>query len=105
MCDCDCEPPDFYEEVMFRARKQHKCCECRLPILPGEYYHYAAGKWDGDFMAFKTCLACKVIWTSCVQLGSCQCFGELRSEINEIDRYWERPWQPSPAQLAMMQAR
>lgn len=40
------------------ARKQHKCCECREPIMPGARYEYTSGIWDGQPSSFKTCLLC-----------------------------------------------
>lgn len=60
---CYCEvgggdPPDFFCERIVRARKEHKCCECKDTIAPGQWYEIASGKWDGDFNAYKTCSFC-----------------------------------------------
>lgn len=50
-----------------KARKEHRCCECRGMILVGESYQRASGIWDGEPMRFKTC---------------CDC-AELRAKIDE----------------------
>lgn len=49
---------EFFSEKPVRARKAHKCCECRGAIAVGETYHYAAGKCDGDFFDERTCAVC-----------------------------------------------
>lgn len=55
MCD---ELPQPYREAMCKARKEHKCCECRRIIQPGDMYQRAEGCWDGHFETFKTCVRC-----------------------------------------------
>jgi hypothetical protein len=90
MCDClDLPQAEFYNEEIVRARREHKCCECRRPIRKGEVYQRANGKWDGDFASFATCNACLVIWRSVRQLGACHIFGGLSEEISMICRYWD----------------
>lgn len=42
-----CEMAKVYNEDRVRARKPHKCCECRLPIVVGEEYMRCSGLWDG----------------------------------------------------------
>jgi hypothetical protein len=54
----DCDAPDFYSEYFRTARKEHKCCECEVPILPGDRYVACAGKWDGAVDEFKQHLPC-----------------------------------------------
>jgi hypothetical protein len=41
------------------ARTPHRCCECRIKILPGEKYWHYAGLFDGDFVTASTCAACQ----------------------------------------------
>lgn len=53
-----CDMPTLYSERNVRARKQHRCCECRISIKPGDTYHRAEGLWDGSFQTFKTCTTC-----------------------------------------------
>ncbi len=63
-CDCSyegCDDPEFYQEEFPVAKKDHKCCECGEAIKPGQKYHKAVGKWEGDFDVFKTCMPCHSI--------------------------------------------
>ncbi len=48
-----CMRPDFCECHERTARKQHRCCECSAPIMPGDKYISVAGKWEGDFSTYK----------------------------------------------------
>lgn len=60
---CDCSA-DGYEGAKFSietfpvARKEHKCCECRETIKPGQQYQNIKGLWEGRFEIFKTCMPC-----------------------------------------------
>lgn len=53
-----CELPTLYSEREVRARKQHRCCECRISIKPGDTYSRVEGLWDGRFQTYKTCTPC-----------------------------------------------
>lgn len=58
MCYCDdFERPKFYSATRHKARKEHKCCECRNTIKPLEFYERVFGKWD-EVEEFKTCYFC-----------------------------------------------
>jgi hypothetical protein len=57
-CSCDYDPPEFYSTDVHRARKPHRCEECRGVIAVGESYEYVAGKWEGCFSHFRTCQRC-----------------------------------------------
>lgn len=57
MVDDDCMP-EFYTERRPKARKQHRCGECRREIEPGERYMSANGKMDGEIFYEKMCLQC-----------------------------------------------
>lgn len=48
----------FYDDSFPVARKQHKCGECDLPILPGERYHQHRGMWEDQFASHKVCSFC-----------------------------------------------
>lgn len=70
MASGDCEvciggEPEGYCEFIHiedrKARKPHKCCECRKQILPGEKYEHARGKYEGDMWTADTCLICREI--------------------------------------------
>lgn len=56
-------PGEFYRDATPRAAKSHRCCECGGVISKGAAHHYATGKWDGEFQAFRTCAACHEIRT------------------------------------------
>lgn len=52
---------DFYRAETRKARKPHRCCECREVINVGEVHQYVAGKSDGEFWEDRTCAACHEI--------------------------------------------
>lgn len=58
MCSIDYDPPSLYVRTTRKARKQHKCSECRRSIEPGETYQHVAGVWDGGMSTYKTCQHC-----------------------------------------------
>lgn len=49
---------EFHSEVIRKARKRHKCVECKRFIEPGENYERVVGKWNGDISTFLTCIHC-----------------------------------------------
>lgn len=57
-CYCDYDPPTVYSEKIVVARLEHKCCECRRIIKPGEQYERVFGVWDGISETYKTCRIC-----------------------------------------------
>jgi hypothetical protein len=78
----------FFNEVMRRARKPYKCCECSQPIVVGEQHQYATGKTDGDFWDYRTC-------RECVEIRKTFCcggwiYGQLWEDIREqMFRSWD----------------
>lgn len=60
----DCEPCDFVTQTRPKARKAHKCHECRREISIGETYRRVAAKFDGIVDTTKTCAHCEAagIW-------------------------------------------
>lgn len=54
----DADPPEFCHHEIRKARKQHKCYECRRKIEPGERYEHVSGKWDGGLASMSVCLDC-----------------------------------------------
>jgi hypothetical protein len=55
------ELPQAYGCELRKARKPHKCCECRGLISAGENYHYHHGVWDGNADSFKVCADCEAL--------------------------------------------
>jgi hypothetical protein len=50
--------PEFTNDRVVTARKQHRCSECHAIILKGEDYYYHSGKFDGSFYVEKVCRRC-----------------------------------------------
>ncbi len=51
----------YFTSERRKARKVHKCDECRQPIQVGEHYRYSAGSVDGEIDSFKACLRCEAM--------------------------------------------
>lgn len=85
---CDFEGPEIYSDSEPRAKKQHRCEECRAPILVGERHYYYAGKWDGDFSSGRQhtlCLQACVYVRDKIQGGECIPFGGLKEFMAEVN--------------------
>lgn len=87
--DDDCGTGEFVTtRIMRRARKTHRCGECRHPIVPGEVYEYYKGIWDGQASDMKTCICCaKARCALTAELGrdACIMFGSLHEALCEYD--------------------
>jgi hypothetical protein len=49
---------EAHTSTVRRARKEHRCAECRETIPAGARYEYQSGIWEGDPFSHKTCLSC-----------------------------------------------
>ena len=58
LVDPDVDHSEFLSQKMFKARKPHKCCECRKEIPPGAMYEVYVGKQYGKVFGEKTCSVC-----------------------------------------------
>jgi hypothetical protein len=72
---------EFWDSKIVKARKPHKCYECRREIPVGAQYEYVAGKYDGDFFTHKTCLVCAEIRDSFSCGGGVQ-YGSLWEDMH-----------------------
>lgn len=95
MMNCDCEPARFYSQKIRLSRTFHKCCECSLPIVPGEKYEYVSVMVD-SISTHKTCLKCAAVrdWLD-TQTECCVEFGGLMNEAIEsgiVDRFDKNNW-------------
>ena len=72
----DAEMPSVFSDTVRKARRAHKCCECRQVIKAGENYHLFMGCWDGKWDEYKTCVDCQ----------------DLREEIGGL--YRDDEWPP-----------
>lgn len=83
---CDCEMPSCCVEGTPRARKRHRCCECRGWIEAGERYELITGVWDGRGQSFKTCLQCSKLRNEVSkETGCCVSLGQLDEEFYDGD--------------------
>ncbi len=59
MCMIDfAEDSDFYSETWRKARKEHRCDECRRTIAVGERHKRHAMALDGSVSVYLHCLHC-----------------------------------------------
>ena len=88
MCDCDGERPEAFNQNTRKARKLHRCGECRGPIRSGDSYEYVSGIWEGDFCTFKTCLQCVELrkWAAKEFKPFCWQFTMLHQNV--LDEAW-----------------
>lgn len=56
-----CEMPSVYGCDHPKARKEHKCCECRGVIPIGEVYNKHHGIWGGSAGTYKVCVDCDLL--------------------------------------------
>jgi len=57
-CYCDADTPDVYTQKTVKARKPHKCHECRRAIETGEKYERTFYTYDRTPYVHKTCEMC-----------------------------------------------
>ena len=82
----DVDFPSVFSDEIRTARKEHKCCECPNPILPGQKYHLFKGCYEGKWSRYKTCMDCDEIWAELRNLyrdDECPAFGELHEWAHE----------------------
>lgn len=52
---------EMSDTKMVRARKAHRCCECRRTIAAGTLHERCKLLYDGTWSCFRTCLICHEI--------------------------------------------
>jgi hypothetical protein len=68
---------EFDFAAVRKARKPHKCIECRETIKAGQQYVYRSTKWEGDVSSWAVCLVCDD-WSKALcaaQERECGCSG------------------------------
>lgn len=82
MCTCDNDGPSVMWESKPKAKKRHKCCECRGWIEPGETYWRVRGVWDGDARTFSMCPDCDALlsWANRMECF-CWSFGNMHGDL------------------------
>ena len=94
MCDCDLEPPTVFRETKRKARKDHKCNDCRGRIVAGETYTETFGVWDGDARRFKRCADCDEFISWAHTQDDCLCL-EVGDVLNStLESFADRGEQP-----------
>lgn len=56
-----CETPAVYCHDRPKARREHRCLECRGVIVVGEMYNLHHGIFDGEPFNYKTCDDCEAL--------------------------------------------
>ena len=75
-CCIDGESADVFREEWLTARKQHKCCECRIAINPGEHYQRVVMLAECLWSTYKTCEKCADLRESLLEVD-CPYYGGL----------------------------
>ena len=90
-----------------RARKEHECCACELPIRKGDKYDRIAFKWEGEVECLKRCLRCSAIANHLHELMRTE--GGWEEGVayaldcgHEYQERWERPPPDEIARLAFL---
>jgi hypothetical protein len=85
MCDCSDNPAIICNCVSRKARKSHRCDECRRTIVSGETYEEHSGLWrDGGWNTYRWCAHCSAAQKI------------LESEINDAAR---KEWMNSSSEI------
>lgn len=98
-CHCDLEPATFYNVKIRKARKTHRCSECKGIILPKEKYEHVSALWEGDVCAFKTCGSCRDLRTWVQNNVPCLCWVHGLGDQSLVDAISEA-YQRAPEEVA-----
>ena len=85
--------PEFFNEIQRKAKKEHKCGECRRTISPKEKYISISGKWDGEVNTHKICSHCEIATKLLMRECGGYLFNQVRDDLQEHIGYnypWER---------------
>lgn len=83
MYDGDYDPPTIQTTTTVRARKAHKCIECRRDIQSGETYQRVFQVYCGHANVYKTCSHCLIGVGWLIENCSGYVFEEVREDIYE----------------------
>ena len=73
----------FSRDETRKARKEHRCVECRRMIQPGETYHYLVALFDGDLSSDHCCQHCYVACEWLREVCSGWIVGSVLEDIEE----------------------
>ncbi|RLI66868.1 MAG: hypothetical protein DRO67_00400 [Candidatus Asgardarchaeum californiense] len=87
--DCACTVEVYIDDhceslsnKFVKARKEHKCTECRRVIAIGEEYFREVTSYENSISTYKTCEDCYSIRQ--VFFSSGWCYGEVRENMEEF---------------------
>jgi hypothetical protein len=89
---CDIHPSAFKEEKR-KARKEHICEECKLPIRPGTIYVYTSGIWDRRPDSYAQHVECRDLLLDHPDDEGCWQYGTLDEALTgdpEAQEEWAR---------------
>lgn len=79
MIDNSDGPLEMYDSKIVKGRKEHRCNECGRTLLRGESHELVTGKFDGTFVAYRTCIHCLVA----VKWLRTECGGHIFTGVQE----------------------
>lgn len=82
--DYDGDAASVFRSHMVRARKPHRCYECRDQISIGQQYERVNGLWEHTWSTYRFCLPCSEIQREFSENG--RTFGEM---WNQLQDFWE----------------
>lgn len=94
MCSCDYDEPDAFWQAHHKAKKRHKCSECRGWIESGERYWRTRGVWDGRPSTYSVCADCEQLICWAGEHDDCLCWGFGRSHGDIVDMLSDRGDRP-----------
>lgn len=84
MCRIDgADRSEVLQSAMRKARKEHRCSECRRTIQPGEQYQYDVTLYEGSMDTNKTCAHCMVARAWLLENCGGYIYGEVIEEVQE----------------------
>jgi hypothetical protein len=95
----DADLNGFSTQSHRKARKLHRCGECRRVIEPGELYSYATGVNDGSFWSAKQCQHCAIGAALLIKMCGGFLYGEVQEDLEEHAGA-PLPWAAKAEQLA-----
>lgn len=86
-CYCESDPADVFEvRLISKARKRHKCIECKEEIEVGEAYTYVSALYSG--MGWSNAKVCEYCWHDWNYLAS----NRHCVELGGLSEAWEDHW-------------
>jgi len=87
-----CDYPECFESNIRKAKKVHKCCECKKDIIPGEKYEDFHGIWNGEANNYRSCIKCRNLRWGIQYIEDCDemAFGQLYEYLESITSSYKK---------------